>query len=366
MLMVPIVFLTADSRGRLVAGSFQGKTGHVDGKPSDSRFSHPKGVAIDDKGNVYIADDDNLAIRKVGEGGVTTIAGGKSNIAGYRDGPSEDAKFSTDFDLVYVPSTCSLLVVDRGNAAIRQISLNQEDCDSDYSSISTSDIVMVIGAVFVGYISCVLHQGLGTDFLSNILQPSSSVSVKPVKEEEEEQNSIMESAKEEQVAVFGRPSFGQMATDLSKLALKSLRGVVLPILPSRKGLTPLKDTLKMPEDEVKVNPPLVQKQRIPAPLSESRQAYTTEKFPEAKAPKMRTANMKDASLSKHKSSKRQEYSEFYGSSEVPHRNGQTRPKAHKERKHRHRDKSGEVSSGQGQGQGQGPINLNQDLMNSDQ
>lgn len=76
--------------------------------------------------------------------GVTTIAGGKSNIAGYRDGPSEDAKFSTDFDLMYVPSTCSLLVVDRGNAALRQIALNQEDCDTDYSSIAMSGGVHVV------------------------------------------------------------------------------------------------------------------------------------------------------------------------------------------------------------------------------
>lgn len=75
---------------------------------------------------------------------MTTIAGGKSNVAGYRDGPSEDAKFSTDFDVVYVPSTCSLLVVDRGNAALRQISLNQEDCDANYSSISVSGGLHVI------------------------------------------------------------------------------------------------------------------------------------------------------------------------------------------------------------------------------
>lgn len=68
--MCVINFLVADSRARLVAGSFQGKTGHVDGKPSDARFNHPKGVAMDDKGNVYIADIDNLAVRKVGEGGM--------------------------------------------------------------------------------------------------------------------------------------------------------------------------------------------------------------------------------------------------------------------------------------------------------
>lgn len=72
--------------------------------------------------------------------GVTTIAGGKSNVAGYRDGPSEDAKFSNDFDVVYVRPTCSLLVIDRGNAALRQIILDQDDCDYQSSSISSTGL----------------------------------------------------------------------------------------------------------------------------------------------------------------------------------------------------------------------------------
>lgn len=59
----------ADSRARLVAGSFQGYTGHVDGKPSEARFSRPRGVTMDDKGNVYVADTSNLAIRKIGDSG---------------------------------------------------------------------------------------------------------------------------------------------------------------------------------------------------------------------------------------------------------------------------------------------------------
>lgn len=71
---------------------------------------------------------------------MTTIAGGKSNVAGYRDGPSEDAKFSNDFDVIYVRPTCSLLVIDRGNAAIRQIALSKEDCDYENSSISPTGL----------------------------------------------------------------------------------------------------------------------------------------------------------------------------------------------------------------------------------
>lgn len=141
--------LSQYSRARLIAGSFQGYTGHVDGKPNDARFDHPKGVTMDDKGNVYVADTSNLAIRKIGEAGVTTIAGGKSNVAGYRDGPSEDAQFSSDFDVIYVRPTCSLLVIDRGNAALRQISLNQEDCDLHSTSVSSTDIVLVFGAIAI-------------------------------------------------------------------------------------------------------------------------------------------------------------------------------------------------------------------------
>lgn len=83
---------------------------------------------------------------------MTTIAGGKSNVAGYRDGPGEDAKFSNDFDVMYIRPTCSLLVIDRGNAAIRQISLNQEDCEYQDSSISNSGMEHLPCVVFLSFL----------------------------------------------------------------------------------------------------------------------------------------------------------------------------------------------------------------------
>lgn len=61
-------FIDTDSRAILVVGPFQGYTGHVDRKPSEARFNHPKGVTMDDKGNAYVADTSNLAIRKIGGG----------------------------------------------------------------------------------------------------------------------------------------------------------------------------------------------------------------------------------------------------------------------------------------------------------
>jgi hypothetical protein len=61
-------------------------------------------------------------------GYTTTIAGGYSSGTGRRDGPAQNATFSPDFELVYVPRICALLVADRGNRLIRQINLRPEDC----------------------------------------------------------------------------------------------------------------------------------------------------------------------------------------------------------------------------------------------
>ncbi|XP_010248385.1 PREDICTED: uncharacterized protein LOC104591279 [Nelumbo nucifera] len=338
--------LSQYSRARLVAGSFEGYSGHVDGKPSDARFNHPKGVTMDDKGNVYVADTSNLAIRKIGESGVTTIAGGKSSIAGYRDGPSEDAKFSNDFDVVYLRPTCSLLVVDRGNAALRQISLNQEDCDYQNDSITALDIVMVIGAVLVGYTLCMIQQGFGPSIFSRVQQTSESKMQD--QSTKEKPTPVAESLKEEPDA--GWPSFGRLLIDLSKLAVEALGSIFLYFIPaslwpgrSKKDLTPLRDSLVMPED--KADSPVVQKQKSTTPVSEIRQIPTPNVGTEQKLQKSKSASLRDPSLSKHRSSKRQEYAQFYGSTETS-TFGQLSSKSQKEQiRHRHRDRSGEVVFG---------------------
>ncbi|KAH6785307.1 hypothetical protein C2S51_037762 [Perilla frutescens var. frutescens] len=341
--------LSQYSRARLVAGSFQGRTGHVDGKPIDARFNQPKGVTMDDKGNVYVADISNLAIRKIGEAGVTTIAGGKSNVAGYRDGPSEDAKFSTDFDVIYVRPTCSLLVIDRGNAALRQISLSKEDCDYENSSFSPADLLMVAGAILVGYVSCILQQGFGSSFLSK-MKGSPPPKLDEHLGNKEIPTPVDVSVKDE--PEVGWPSFGQLVWDIAKVAMEAMSGIFVQFVPSRfqghfpqRGLTPLKDSLIMPEDEAEPASSGL-KQRTPIPLSETRQVNgptPSDRLAEAKNSK-RSASIKDMSSStKHRSSRRQEYAEFYGSSEVP-QYGQVRTKSQKERsKHRHREKSGDAT-----------------------
>lgn len=59
---------------------------------------------------------------------MTTIAGGYSNKTGHTDGPAQDASFSNDFDLTFLPRRCILLISDRGNRLIRQMNLKPGDC----------------------------------------------------------------------------------------------------------------------------------------------------------------------------------------------------------------------------------------------
>ncbi|KAG2648114.1 hypothetical protein PVAP13_1NG049500 [Panicum virgatum] len=56
-----------DSRPKLVAGSPEGFPGHVDGKVREARMNHPKGFTVDDRGNIYVADAMNMAIRKISD-----------------------------------------------------------------------------------------------------------------------------------------------------------------------------------------------------------------------------------------------------------------------------------------------------------
>jgi len=108
-----------DWQARLAALAGAGVAGTMDGASATSRFSDPFGVAIDPAGNVFIADGgDSNRIRQVtSEGVVSTFAGGRE---GYADGVGTAAAFNTPSALAF-DRRGNLYVADTGNHAIRKI-----------------------------------------------------------------------------------------------------------------------------------------------------------------------------------------------------------------------------------------------------
>ena len=51
--------------GTVTTVSGRGSSGFTDGTGSAAKFNNPKGVAVDVNGNLFVADADNNAIRKV-------------------------------------------------------------------------------------------------------------------------------------------------------------------------------------------------------------------------------------------------------------------------------------------------------------
>jgi hypothetical protein len=98
-----------------------GTSGTNDGSTSNARFKFPMSIAVDNGGNLYVADEGNSSIRKLTFNGlfwtVSTIAGGSF---GSNDGTNRNAQFGNAYGIT-VNAGGTVFVADKWFNTIRQL-----------------------------------------------------------------------------------------------------------------------------------------------------------------------------------------------------------------------------------------------------
>ena len=97
-----------------------GVGGSADGLGSAARFSFPTGMAVDGGGNIYVADGGGSTIRKISPAGMVSTLAGTFALFGFADGTGRDARFNGAAD-VTVDSAGNLYVADYGSNTIRKV-----------------------------------------------------------------------------------------------------------------------------------------------------------------------------------------------------------------------------------------------------
>lgn len=94
--------------------------GTADGQGTLARFYYPTDVAIDGSGNLFVADRNNNVIRKITSAGAVSTFAGAMGVAGGQDGAGNAARFNWPSGLA-IDGAGNLYVADYNNAAIRKI-----------------------------------------------------------------------------------------------------------------------------------------------------------------------------------------------------------------------------------------------------
>ena len=121
---LPNGIITTVAGNGVQAGTGYGGFSGDGGAATNAELYWPCGVAVDTSGNLFIADTRNNCIRKVGNNGIiATVAGnGTSGYSG-DGGAATNAELNEPFGLA-VDSFSNLFIADEGNSRIRKVGIN--------------------------------------------------------------------------------------------------------------------------------------------------------------------------------------------------------------------------------------------------
>lgn len=111
--------IALDGEVSTLAGS-PGQTGSADGSGSTARFNEPAGIALGHDGDLYVADRGNGTVRVVTPTGDVSTLAGLAGAFGHADGAGSAARFSR-FNGIDVDSDGNIWVADTNNVTIRKV-----------------------------------------------------------------------------------------------------------------------------------------------------------------------------------------------------------------------------------------------------
>jgi sugar lactone lactonase YvrE len=129
--------ITPDGMVSTLAGS-SSSMGADDGSGVRARFFRPCGVAVDGAGNVFVADTRNYTVRKISPAGVVSTLAGRADEAGSANGPASSARFASPQGIA-VDAAGNVYVTDFDSHAIRKISTSGVVTTLAGSSMGSAD-----------------------------------------------------------------------------------------------------------------------------------------------------------------------------------------------------------------------------------
>jgi uncharacterized protein (TIGR03437 family) len=146
-----------------VAGTGVGGFAGDGGPAASAQLQNPQGIAIDEQGNLFVADAGNSRVREISAGGtITTVAGTGGSAYSGDCGPATSAQLSFPRD-VAVDSSGNVFIADTGNDAVRRLQPTSRPMLICAVVDAASES---IGAVSPGKIVVIYGMGLGSSPIS--------------------------------------------------------------------------------------------------------------------------------------------------------------------------------------------------------